>query len=106
MYILGSHTNSVDEIDISSTSARYTLLRPNLNNNITYVYISFCMVCAYVWEHNPQALACRCKPMQNHMITCLLHQHAFAFCALRGIDVRYWNVNVQLSQTKLWLILM
>ena len=37
MYILGSFTSIVDEIDISSTSARYTLLRPNLNDNITYV---------------------------------------------------------------------
>ena len=44
---------------------------------------SYCMVCASVWEDNPRALASPVE-MQNHTITCLLHQHSNTLCALRG----------------------
>ena len=43
--------------------------------------VRYYMVCAYVREDNPQALASGLSPihMHNHTITALLHQHA---CAL------------------------
>ena len=48
--------------------------------------VSYCMVCAYVWEDNPIALASGLSPVyaHNHTITALLHQHAYhcALCAL------------------------
>ena len=42
------------------------------------------MVCAYVREDNPRALASGLFPVHthNHTITALLHQHACAICAL------------------------
>ena len=38
------------------------------------------LICAVRLEGNPRALASRLPPVQtqNHTITCLLHQHAFA----------------------------
>ena len=46
--------------------------------------VSFCMVCAYVSEDNPRALARGLSPvhMHNHTITFSLHQYA---CALRTL---------------------
>ena len=45
-------------------------------------WVGYCMVCAYVREDNPRALASGLSPvhMHNHKMTALLHQHA---CALR-----------------------
>ena len=42
------------------------------------------MVCVYVREDNPQALASGLSPVQthSHTITFLLHQHACALCML------------------------
>ena len=42
------------------------------------------MVCAYVREGNPRALASELSPVHthNHTITALLHQHACAPCLL------------------------
>ena len=47
---------------------------------------SYIMACMSVWKDNLQALASRLPPIvrQNHTMTCLLHQHAFARCALRA----------------------
>ena len=46
--------------------------------------VSYYMVCAYVREDNPRALASGLSPVHahNHTITALLHQHACALCAL------------------------
>ena len=46
--------------------------------------VSYCMVCAYVWEDNPRASASGLSPVHthNHTITALLHQYACALCAL------------------------
>ena len=52
--------------------------------------IVICMVCAYVREDNPRALASGLSPlyMQDHTITASLHQHACALCALQDICCR------------------
>ena len=41
------------------------------------------MVCAYLQEGNPRALASRLSPVHthNHTITDLLHQYAYELCA-------------------------
>ena len=46
--------------------------------------VSYCMVCAYLRENNPRALASGLSPVHIHnlTITALLHQHACPFCAL------------------------
>ena len=46
--------------------------------------VSYCMVCAYVREGNPRALANGLSPVHthNHTLTALLHQLACALCAL------------------------
>ena len=56
--------------------------------------VSYCMVCVYVREDNPRALASGLSPVHihnhglspvhihNHTITVLLHPHACALCAL------------------------
>ena len=42
------------------------------------------MVCASVREDNSQALESGLSPLQmQNRISCLLHQHAFALCALQ-----------------------
>ena len=52
--------------------------------NFYAISVSYCMVCAYVREGNPRALASGLSPVHthNHTITALLHQHACALCAL------------------------
>ena len=51
------------------------------------ISVSYCMVCASVWEDNPRALARGLSPVQiqNHTIYCLLNKHVLARCALRDI---------------------
>ena len=46
--------------------------------------VSYCLVCAHVWEDNPRALASGLSSIHthSHIITALLHLHAFAHCAL------------------------
>ena len=54
-------------------------------NVMIHEQVSYCMVCAYVREGNPRALASGLSPVHthNHTITALLHQHdAWAVCAL------------------------
>ena len=45
------------------------------------------MVCVYVREGNPRALASGLSRVHthNHTITALLYQHACALCALRDV---------------------
>ena len=48
--------------------------------------VSYCMVCVYVREGNPRAIASGLSPVYtHHTITALLHQHACALCALWDI---------------------
>ena len=49
-----------------------------------YSITSYCMVCAYVREDNPRALASGLSHvhMRNHTITALLHENTRALCAL------------------------
>ena len=53
----------------------------------TSTSVSYCMICASVWKVNPRALADEVSPIQtqNHPITCIMHHHALALCALRDI---------------------
>ena len=55
-----------------------------MNTDKCAISVSYCMVCAYVREDNPRALASGLSPVHayNHTITALLHQHACAQCAL------------------------
>ena len=52
--------------------------------SLTRTSVSYCMVCAYVREGNPRALASGLSPVHthNHTITALLHHHACALCIL------------------------
>ena len=51
--------------------------------------VSFLIVCAYVRENNPRALASGLSPVHIHnfTITALLHQHACPLCAFEMFDV-------------------
>ena len=58
--------------------------------------VSYCMVCAYVREGNPRALASGLSPVHthNHTITALLHQHdAWALVHYEIFDVEHWNIT-------------
>ena len=50
------------------------------------------MVCAYVQEDNPRALASGLSPLhkRNHTIIFFVHQHACVHCEI--FDVKYWNI--------------
>ena len=52
------------------------------------------MVCAYVREDNPRALANVLSPVhtQYHTITALLHQHALHFVYCEVFDAEHWNI--------------
>ena len=64
------------------------IIDPNHNSNLISVaasiFVSYCMVCAYVRLDNPRALASGLSPAHthNHTIYFLLHQHAYALCRL------------------------
>ena len=62
------------------------------------------MVCVSVLEVNPQALTSGLSSVQtqHHTITCLLHQHAFALCALRNIIfvIKHLNINARCNNDK------
>ena len=67
-------------------STSYFTLTISPNNQIleNSIRVSYCMVCVYVREGNPRALARGLSPVHTHnrTITALLHQHACALCAL------------------------
>ena len=55
------------------------------------------MVCAYVREDNPRALANELSPVHahNHTIPALLHQHACALCVhceIFDVHVGHWKI--------------
>ena len=84
------------------------MLMSNINAYIYHVQLpyyklSFCMVCAYVQEDNPQALASGLSPLHrhNHTITALLHQHACALCALWDIWCRTFEYHSKVQQANL-----
>ena len=48
--------------------------------------VSYCMVCVYVLDDNPRALASGLSPIHTHSHTTFLsHQHACALCTLQDI---------------------
>ena len=51
---------------------------------LSFLCVSYCMVCVYVREDNPRPLASGLSPVHTHThtITALLYQHAYALCAL------------------------
>ena len=53
------------------------------------------MVCAYVRESNPRALASGLSPVhtRTHTITALLHQHAMDVVKCEIFDVEHWNIG-------------
>ena len=48
--------------------SRHSNINERCNNTIQYMYIcvSYCMVCAYVREDNPRALASGLSPVHTH----------------------------------------
>ena len=74
------------------------MLDVNLSCNPENICVCYCMVCAYVREDNPGALASGLSPVytQNYTITALLphctsmHVH-FVHCEI--FDVEHWNIT-------------
>ena len=60
------------------------------------------MVCAYVREDNPRALASGLSPVRvhNHTITALLHQHKCALCALYDIYCKTFEYHSNVQHTE------
>ena len=68
---------SIQEVD-----PRASEFSPGQTQNLSMkdaIRVRYCMVCKYVREDNPRALASEFSPVhtQKHTITCLLHQYAY-----------------------------